>query len=174
MVQPNWVLTTLIGALAGYLFPYLGKALLFVARRFRREIVEGKWYAYHTTNLDGELQVVQSVWSIRKGFYSKFAVKVEKETLSDPMYIGILLLERNFWLVRLKGVKHEEEVVIRLFSPVPTGDAATWGLWLGIDFQGNPMAGPVMISREEVSIADALEFFSDKTKVHSKMRLLTA
>jgi hypothetical protein len=174
MGEPNWILVTFIGALAGYLLPHLSKVLVYVARRFQRATIEGKWYVYHITNRGGELQVEPAAWNIRKGYDSKFVVVESfKEDLKGPMYKGQMSFERNFLLVKLRAVKHEEEVSIRLFNPIPTADAYTWGLFLSLDFQGNPIAGPVAISRRELSPADALELLLDKTKVHANMKVLT-
>lgn len=174
MNEPDWVLTTLIGAVAGCLLPYFIKSLSFVARRFRREMAEGEWYVYHTTNRGGILDIQPAIFSIRKGFDAKFVVEERREGLKYPMYKGTLRSERNFWLVRLQGVKHVEEVLIRFYSPIPSRDAVTWGLYLGVDFEGNPMSGPIMISRQEFSTEYALNFLLAKTKVHSEMGLLTA
>jgi hypothetical protein len=174
MNEPNWVLTTVIGAVTGWLLPYLVRGVVFVVRRFRRGAVEGRWYVYHVADRDGRLRVEPSIWHIRKGFSSSFAVEEMRKGLETPMYKGSLLFERNFWLVRLSGVEHEEELLIRLLTPIPTEKASTWGLYLGIDVQGRPVAGPILVTREELPVADASGVLLEKTKVHSRMRLLTA
>lgn len=174
MNDSNWILTTIIGAVVGWLLPYLVRTAVFIVRRFRRGIFDGKWCVYRVTNQDGKLKIEPSTWDIRKGFSSKFVVRETREGLETPIYKGSLFFERNFWLVRLSGVGHEEEILIRLFSPIPAENTSTWGLYLGIDFEGKPAAGPIMISREELPTASASELLQEKTRVHSRMRLLTA
>jgi hypothetical protein len=174
MNEPHWALTTIIGAMTGWLLPHLVRGVVLLIRRFRRGVVDGRWFVYHVAKRDGRLRVEPSVWNIRKGLKSSFVVEEVRKGLETPMYKGDLLFERNFWLVRLNGVTHEEELLIRLISPIPTEDASTWGLYLGIDVQGKAIAGPIMVSREELSVAEASEFLMEKTRVYSKMRLLTA
>ena len=118
MNEPHWALTTIIGAITGWLLPYFVRGVVFLVRRFRRGVVDGRWHVYHVAKRDGRFKVEQSVWSIRKGFSSSFVVEEVREGLETPMYKGDLLFERNYWLVRLNGVEHEEEVLIRLISHV--------------------------------------------------------
>jgi hypothetical protein len=54
MNQPDWINTTLTGALVGYLLPFLAKLLWFAVRRFQQEVFEGNWYEYHINNRNGE------------------------------------------------------------------------------------------------------------------------
>jgi len=173
MTQPNWIVISLIGALAGYLLPYLVKAVLYAVRRFRRARIEGKWYVYHITkDTNGKFKVEPDVFKIRKGFLSEFVVNSYKDETRRSN--GRLSFERNYWLIALKNIEHKEQVSIRLLNPIPTkDDDPTWGLWLGIDFQGNMIAGPVAISRKELSEDEALRFLLDNTKISSKMKTIS-
>jgi len=89
------------------------------------------------------------------------------------MYKGFLSFERNFWVVKLNATRDEEEVLVRFLSPMATQDARTFGLYLGTDFQGRPVTGPAILSRQELSEAEVLEFFADKVRIDIKSRLMT-
>jgi hypothetical protein len=174
MQQPNWVLSILIGAIVGYLLPYIIKSVDFIVRRFHKEMAEGVWHVYHVTNREHRTQVECSTWRIRKGFNHRFVVEEQKATLGFVPYRGVLRMERGFWLVKLAGTKHEEKVMVRLLSPLPSGDSTSWGLYLGLDFEGRSVAGPVMISRNDLAADEALRKMMDRAEVHSEMKLLTA
>jgi hypothetical protein len=171
MNQPDWVIVTVIGAFIGFPFPYGMKLLQFVIRRFQRDFVEGQWHVYHVSSQNGEVQAVYSTWTIKKGVFSKFVVHDNRKNLPRG-YRGILLSERNFWLIRLNAIQHQEEVLIRLHSPIATQDAITWGLYLGLDFEGNASSGPVMISRKQIPTDDVLPLLLEKVKVNGKLKLL--
>jgi hypothetical protein len=172
MGEPNWIVTTLLGAIAGYLFPYLIKFLLFVARRFRRDIAEGIWHEYHITNREGTPYIEHYLWNIRKGLLNEYVIKETRPPLKEVIYQGTLSFERNFWLIKLRALKHKEEASIRLFSPITTADERTWGLFLALDFQGRAIAAPLVISKEEMTDTDVLKLFSDKVSVQSKTRVI--
>jgi len=172
MGEPNWIIITLLGAIVGYLFPYLIKFLLLITRRFQREIAEGIWHGYHIANREGTPQIEHYLWNIRKGLLSEYVITETRPPLKGVMYQGTLSFERNFWLIKLHALKHKEEVSIRLFSPITTAHEKTWGLYLGLDFQGRSAAGPIVISQEEMPDADILKLFSEKISVQSKMRVI--
>lgn len=172
MDQPNWIITTLLGVIAGYLFPYLIRFLLLVIRRFQREIAEGVWHGYHVANREGTSYIEHYLWNIRKGLLSEYVIKETRPPLKGTIYKGTLSFERNFWLIKLHALKHKEEVSIRLFSPITTADEKTWGLYLGLDFQGRSSSGPIVISKEEMTDTDVLKLFSEKISVQSKMRFI--
>jgi hypothetical protein len=171
MGEPNWIMVTLLGAIAGYLLPYFIKVLILVLRRFQREIAEGVWHVYHITIREGTPQIEHTVWNIRKGLLSEYVVKESKPSLKGTIYKGTLSFERNFWLIKLNS-KHEEGVSIRLYKPITTAHERTWGLYLSFDFQGRAMAGPLVISKQEIIDVEILKFLSEKVSIQSKVRLI--
>lgn len=173
MTQPSWIVTTLVGVIAGYLVPYFVRVLLYLVSRFQHTPLDGKWYAYRFTNRDKGLQLQHNTWRIRRGYSTKYVVESFYEGLKDPVYKGNVSLERNFWLVKLKAVKHDEEVQIRLFAPIPTQDIYTWGLSLAVDFLGNPISRPFVISRRELTDEEAEDLLIKKAKINSKYKILS-
>ena len=171
MSEPNWVITIILGAIVGFLLPYILNLVRFIRRFFKKEIAEGNWYVYHMINRDGIIQVENSMWKIKKGFYSKFIV--EERKVDYVLYKGLLVFERNFWLVRLKGIKHDEEVYIRLINPIPTQDTRTQGLFLSLDYNGIATAGPVLISRKEILQDKVKKIFFNKIKIDNEARLIS-
>lgn len=172
MKEPNWITIVFIGALGGYLLPYLTKALFYLKHKFQQSIIEGKWYHYHITNQGGHFRLYSSIWNIRKGYDSRFTVEEYREGIVGPAYKDHAYFEGNFLLVRLGAVRHEEEVSIRLLNPVPPYDNLVWGLGLAIDFHRNSMAYPCAISREEISSEDASKFILSKIKVYTNVKTL--
>lgn len=171
--QPDWVTVTFIGAIIGYILPYIIKFVVFIFRKFQHDTAEGSWFVYHPSNRGGKLQIEKSAWRIGKGIFNPFVVRETREGVRGLVAKGSLYYERNFWLIRLKAIMHDEEVSIRLFNPISTADEIVWGLYLSLDFQGNPIAGPVVISRKELSPDEMLQFLSGKLKVDNKMKLIT-
>lgn len=174
MSEPNWVITTIIGAIVGYLTPYAVKMSRYMLRRFEKEIAEGTWHVYHPTIRDGSALIEHSIWNISKGILVKYVVKETKAQSTSVIYKGDLRLERNHWLIKLRGVRHAEEASIRFYNPVPTEDARTWGLYVSIDYHGNPISGPGLISREELSDAEVMMIITKKFTIDTEFKILVA
>lgn len=172
MNPPSWPITTLIGVIAGYLFPRIINVFVYAFRRLKRERVEGSWMVYHTTNRDGKPQIEKSTFEIKKGIMSEFSVKENRKGIGI-ISKGTLRFERNYWLIHLKAETHDEEISMRLINPIPTADDFTWGMYLSLDFQGNPIAGAIILSRKELSDDEVLKLLSSKIKTNKEMKLIT-
>ena len=174
MPQPNWIIIIFIGAIVGYLFPHLVKSFKYIVRRFRKETIEGLWYTYFVTNEGGEIKIAHKTWRIQKGYVSKFNIEsyLYDGKEKKAVYKGKVYFERNFWLFRYEAIDHKEEVSGRLFDPITNRNLRTWGLYMALDFQGNPISGPFLASKQELSLEEASSLLMKQTKINTNPRLL--
>jgi hypothetical protein len=168
----------LVGALIGFTLPHLVRAVAYFIRRLRRARIEGKWFVYHPSHKASKPQMIPSTWYITKGFTSLFAIREDRKEGSGATISGYakgqIHIESNCLLIKLHTTQHEEEVSMRLFNPISTADEILWGLYLSLDFQGKPTAGPIVVSRSELSEEDVMRFLSDRLGTQDKYKLLVA
>lgn len=159
----NWI-PTIAGAVLGYALPYTAKFIQFiVGLPFRKELLEGTWHAYHFTRMHGVTIVRYEKWEIRRNLLNKLIIRAEDPKISDLKYRGFISVERNYLLVSLKGVKHKEEVQMRFFDTIPTGQDIAFGLAMGVDFDNKPKAHIQIMSRRQLSNKEAREILQSKT-----------
>ena len=168
------LMKTILGALIGLSIPYIIKSIVYIFRRFRRSRIEGSWYAYHATLIDDRVQVINTTWEFTKGFSSQFVVTTYKK-INDKSVVyakGTLNRERNFLLIKLKTIEHEEGVSMRFLDPVEPADSLTWGLWLSFDYHGDLFAGPIVISRKELQEKEYFDYITTKIDADDKYKIL--
>lgn len=85
-----------------------------------------------------------------------------------------MTIERNYWLIKLNNVIHEETVHIRLYSPIGTADNLTWGLFQSIDFLGKPITGPLVFARQAMTTDEVRDYLSKKVKIVRDIKLITS
>lgn len=172
-MQPNWLIFAAVGALIGYLIPYFVKFISFTIRRLKRNIIKGDWFVYHPTNRENEFIIESSKFNIRSGYYNPYVIREYKNN-SQLFAKGALTFERNYLLIRLNTVAHEEKVYIRLYSPIGTADNIAWGFFQSIDYLGKPISGPIVFSRDEMSSDEVRNYISKKVEVVQDMKLITS
>lgn len=172
----NDIMKAFVGALIGLSIPYVAKSLIYLFRRFRRARIEGTWYSYHASLIEGSIQVVSTIWKISKGFSAPFIVQIIKK-MDGQLRVyakGTLHRERNFLLINLNTTEHQEEVSIRLLDPVEPADSITWGLWMSFDYHGELFSGPQVVSRKELSDDEFKNYISNKLETDNNYKVLKA
>lgn len=166
------VITIVSSAIVGYIFPYIvgfGRFVLNLA--FGKQLLEGTWHAYHYTWMHGKRVLRYERWEIKRNALNKLVVKTADPKNPDLKYEGIISKERNYLVILLRGVKHEEEVQMRLFDIIPTGQDLAFGLVMGVDFDNQPQAFVRVISRRELANKEAEDLLSSKTMVKDNVTL---
>jgi hypothetical protein len=172
--EPHWLIVSIIGAMLGFLMPYIWKILVFGIRRLSRHHLEGLWYGYYFIIENEAPKLGSETLKIQKGIFHSFVV--EGESLNGAIsiqqkYKGIVDEERNFLIIQMKPTKHDEHIFIRLKLPIPGNDKFMYGLWSAIDFDGNAAVGPMIMSRKELSKAE-LEQIRDRIHLIPEMRFM--
>ena len=74
-------------------------------------------------------------------------------------------MERNYLLILLKGVRHKEEVQMRFFDIIPTGQDIAFGLSMGVDFDNKPQCIVRIMSRKKLTDEEARAILLSKTMI---------
>lgn len=171
--EPNWILLTLLGAVVGYIFPYLLKLVSFIFRHFfSKSFLEGKWYSYYKIYENGEVVLKEETWIIKTGFNDKLKVFISTLPNRDLSYNGTLVEERGQILVELKAVEYGEHVYCRYSSPIPGNDTIMKGFWLGVDFNGYTAVGAGLLSRNEIDEQKILEHLNNGIEQHADSKVM--
>jgi hypothetical protein len=154
MKEPNWIVTALVGAIIGWAFPYIGKAIYYVFRRLEKDYLEGDWYGYHWTYKGGQSVLNKSRWRIKKGVFHRFAVK---EAHQDGMnYGGYAEVERSQLVVKIHSGRNSETARFRITWPIPSNAHILRGIWLSFDHDSKIASAAQLLSRDELTDSDAI------------------
>jgi len=154
MKEPNWIVTALVGAVIGWAFPYIGRAVYYLCRRLEKDYLEGDWYGYHWTYKGGKPLLNKSKWRIRKGFFHRFAVRYTHQ--SGMNYRGYAEVERSQLIVKIHNGKNQETARFRVTWPIPSNARLLHGIWLSFDHDTKIASAALLLSRDELSDADAI------------------
>lgn len=161
------ILLTIAGAILGCGIPHIVKFFQFlIGLLVRKEILAGTWHAYHFTRMHGGKSFLRyESWRIRRNLQNQLVIKTDDPTNPDLKYKGTISVERNYLLILLKGVKHKEEVQMRFFDVIPTGQDIAFGLAMGVDFDNEPICVVRIMSRKKLSDEEATRILTSKTKM---------
>ena len=160
----EWIVI-IIGAVIGYILPYLFKFIPYIlCFAFRKELLEGIWHAYHFSRMHGGKTLFRyERWKIKRDVLNRLVITTKDPKNPDLKYKGIISVEKNYLLILLKGVKHEEEVQMRFSNIIPTGQDIAYGLAMGVDFDNKPQCLVRIMSRKELTEEEAKEVLLSKT-----------
>ena len=154
------------GAIIGYTLPYLIKLICYiVSLLFGKELLGGTWHVYHFTRMRGTTYLRYEKWRVKRNILNKLIITTEDSKNPDLKYKGVISVERNYLLILLKGIKHKEEVQMRFFDTIPTGQDIAYGLAMGVDFENKPQCLVRIMSRKELTEEEAKEFLLSRTKI---------
>ncbi|KCZ71289.1 hypothetical protein ANME2D_02491 [Candidatus Methanoperedens nitroreducens] len=125
---------------------------------------EGIWHAYHFTSMHGKTLLRHEVWVIKRNIVNKLIITTKDPKNPDLEYKGVISKERNYLLILLKG-GHDEEVQMRFFDIIPTGQDIAFGLAMGVDFDNKPQCLIRIMSRKEFTDEEARDLLLSKTKI---------
>lgn len=154
--EPNWIIVSLVGAVLGALVARFGGLIVYP---FRRQVIAGgSWFLYHRTFRQGQMHLIRSRLTVKKGIFGGAKVSVVETVGSrTEEYTGSVTVEASHLLMQIKGiaVRNSASVLFRLESPVPPNDQVVFGLWLSYDLDRRPAVGVLMLSRTELSDNEA-------------------
>jgi hypothetical protein len=155
MKDPHWIIIAIASALAGWSLPYIGKIAYFLIRRFKKDHLEGEWFAYHWTYKKGKPVLSTSQWRIRKGVLHRF--RVEYAHQDGMAYRGYAKIERSQLIVKIHSTCNQETAQFRLTWPISSNANLLWGVWLSFDHDTKIASGAQLLSRIKLSKKDAIE-----------------
>jgi hypothetical protein len=166
MELEKWIAIITSAISIGYALPYITKFVQFAAGfLFRKELLEGTWHAYHFTRMRDEIILRHEKWTIKRDPLNRLIIETQDPKNPDLKYKGFISTERNYLLILLKGVRHKEEVQMRFFDIIPTGQDMVFGLLMGVDFDNRPECLVRIMGRKELTDEEAKELLRHKTIV---------
>lgn len=172
--EPNWLVTTLVGAAIGALIPSFGPAVLYPFRRLRKDEYVGSWNEYYWTWYDGSKQMWTGRVSISRGVLRPYVVRIEEMQLGSPesgndattqpvhKYRGGLRLEGGHVIFELRATTHTESVVTRFPQWIPSSSDRVVGIWFAFDHSGTPTAGATLLTKDELEESEAKELLGQR------------
>lgn len=150
----------LIGAIIGALVSRYGSIVTYPFRR--RLGVEGKWFVYHYTFRGRQPVFYSTGLRMRRGVIRGTRVlMVERNATRTEKYAGTARKEGSDLLLDLKIRSESGSLTMRLRrAAVAPHDDQIFGIWLSYDYDYQPAAGQVMLSRTDLSEADAKDLMA--------------
>jgi hypothetical protein len=172
MDKINW-LGIIVGSVLGLILPLLFKLLLYIVRRVKKNHIEGVWFWYSRSMIESNYSLTSGTLKIKKGVTKKFIVELRVEGVDRLVYKGTLVHERNCIILKLEG-EHQENVTARLFQPIPRKIKIAHGIVLALDYNGNILAAPAIISSKKLSHSIAEKFLLKYSKSNDKKKALSS
>jgi len=136
-----------------------------------KQLFEGTWHSYHFTWMRGRRILRYDRLEVKRNIFNKLVVKMSDPKNPDLKYKGTMSKERNYILLLLRGIRHEEQVQMRFFDIIPTGQDMAFGIVTGVDFDNEPQSFVKVMSRRELSDAEATELLLSKTRLKGGVTL---
>ncbi|WP_018347980.1 hypothetical protein [Longispora albida] len=157
MQEPNWIITSIVGAVIGALLVPTWRIMLYPIRRLRPHPLHGIWYSYSYSFMDGALQLRHGTFTIRSGLLQRWIVHRENFGRYPPpslgpappplRYRGTVSEEHDHYVMLFSGRTHTETLLYRFVNRIPSNAGIIPGVWMAYDHDLNPAAGCAIISR---------------------------
>lgn len=150
----------LLGAVLSYILPFIVEGLPYLMRASHEQrVIEGEWYSFHYTKQSDQPKIRKMRWSIRRhirGGYTASCWDDTDSTHKDPINYGKgkAFLDRGHVILDLFSQKDHAHITCRILEPIATNEIGA-GLWLSFDLDGTLIAGPIILTRQELAFSDA-------------------
>lgn len=109
----NETISILLGAIAGYILPYVVKLITFIIRRSKNTPICGEWFTYLWWTKNNTVELAKIHTSIKRGVFSEY-----RTTMFDKYskYIGNAYIEDNNLCIELSMYLKFSYYMVLLFS----------------------------------------------------------
>lgn len=146
----DW-LSTIIGALIGYLLPYLFKFIRYCFLRFRKNRIIGNWYIYERTVKENKKLKTSGYCSITFGILSRFKIKMTNNNL---VYIGTANVEDNHLYMTVTNKNDNQirkETCFQRYDFSYGDYDKMYGLWVSNNYDGHTCCGVSILSKVQLT-----------------------
>ena len=167
----------LLGAALAYILPFIIGALPYLLRARRQQrVIEGEWYSYHYTRQSDEPRIRTLHWKIKQDIRGSLTAAcwdaTDDSSRRPPNYgKGKAYSERGHLVLDLFSQKDHAHIACRLLEPIGTNEISA-GLWLSFDLNGTLVAGPIILSRRELTSTDAESLIRSRVAALPACKLL--
>jgi hypothetical protein len=165
----DWLIG-ILGAVLGYLLNHIGVAIRWLRSLGQRtDLLERQWHEYHFSRKNSLPILRHDKFSFKKKGKNEFEVHCSAE----DEYKGSLVKVRGHLVIHLIGAKsYVSHWDIRLLEPVPKNEKILPGLWIGFDFDGKIISGPIILSQELLTNTQATQYLQQLIQITNVDHLL--
>lgn len=167
----NEYLNIFLGALAGWLLPYMFKVIVFVIKGHKIIPIYGEWYLYLWWTDNCNVEFVEMNALIRRGVLYKHKIKCWDD---ESYYIGEAKIEDNNLCVEMNA-----DDTIQVSSTFHRYDLSTlekrdklFGFWLSFDGDNNVSCGGAILTRSKISNEEREIVMKENFKINRNYPLL--
>lgn len=171
--QPHWLVVAIIGSVIGVSLKPMFYLIYYLAKISKKKDIECKWFGYFYIKKNSCNYIGKETLFIRKGVFNNYIIKGVSITTKGQQYSGVVIMERNFLVIKMKPEIHEEEIFIRLKRSIPGNDEIMVGLWSALDFDGNAAAGPMVLSRQEINEDQLNDIIKNNITMLEKIKIMS-
>jgi len=162
-----------IGAIIGYLLPFLIQSIKWLIYKLTKDQIEGIWFNHFFSSDGNSILFKVEKMTISKGFSEKYSVRSAFIDNQNARYSGRLIFEKDFLIFEMRAKKHQENAYSRFPTPpIFTDSTVLIGLSLAQDFGGIATSASNLLSRDQLDEIEVLEQMTDRVKINQKHRIL--
>ena len=154
MEEPHWIVIVLIGAVLGYVLPYIIKGIIFAYKRFSKTFICGEWVYHMSINVEGTVKWIRGSLKIRRGFLCEYS---STAVYFDAKYKGKGNIENNNFCikyVRISDIQKFSSYHRYELSSIEKRKTELYGFWLSTDSDKKISSGAIILLRKEISDID--------------------
>lgn len=167
----NPYVSIILGAVAGYIFPYIIKIVLYPFKRFTKTAVCGKWFCYLWWDNGIEIDFAKMNVNINRGIMNDYKITCYDET---TYFVGKCYIEDYNLCIEMKDTD-----AFRITSTYHRYELGTedlknslYGFWLSFDANKKVSCGGAMLLRDELSNKTVEKIINDNFIIERDVPLL--
>lgn len=167
----NPYISILLGAIAGYILPYIIKIFIYFFKRFSTNVICGKWFCYLWWDNATEIKFAKMTVFIKKGIINEYKIDCIDETAH---FKGNCYIEDNNLCIEMKATDAVQITSTYHRYELGTRDLrhTLYGFWLSYDANKKVSCGGAILKRSEISNESVEEIINDNYIIDKNVPLL--
>ncbi len=170
--KTHWIVPSIIGALIGLVLPVLVKGAVSLVGRFKGHYMKGLWHHYYVNYDTTSAKCCHELVRVRSGIRNRFSIVCFEPDSKATLAKGMMEYEKDFVILTVRSLRHEETAFIRLQLRIPTDSFILVGVSLAQDGNGLASVGMNVFSKTVLSEEDVLQVISERALLDSTCRVI--
>lgn len=167
----NEYLNIFLGALVGWVLPYIFKFAIFIIKMHKKSPIYGKWFLYLWWTDNNNVEFVEMNTLIKRGILCKHKIRCWDDV---SCYNGEVKIEDNNLCVEMNA-----NDAIQISSTYHRYDLSTlekrdklFGFWLSFDGDNNVSCGGAILTRNKINNVEKENIMRENFKINRNYPLL--